>query len=113
MMRITLIICLCKLKEPNIRLFEDAYRKKVVATFFHRGRLVSIPAQLKKRQIVLEKIAEAFEPNRQYSEHDVNIILVDYHDDIAALQSGLVEFGFMERINGIYTRKIIPDIPES
>jgi ArsR family transcriptional regulator len=85
---------------------EDAYRKKVLSTFFQRGRLKGIPAQLKKRRIVLEKIAEDFEPDRQYTEHDVNVILVDYHDDIAALRRGLIEFGFLERQKGIYTRKM-------
>jgi biotin operon repressor len=89
---------------------EDAYQKKVLATFFHRGRLKSIPVQLKKRQVILEKIAEAFEPDRVYREHDVNVILVDYHDDIAALRRGLVECGLLERNKVIYTRKIDRDI---
>lgn len=87
------------------RVEEDAYRKKVLDTFFQHGRLASIPAQLKKRQVILEKIAEAFEPGQKYTERQVNLILLDYHDDVAALRRGLVEAGLMERTEGIYTRK--------
>ena len=90
---------------------EDAYRKKVLDTFLRRGRLVSIPAQRKKRQIILEKIAEEFEPQKEYPEREVNILLVDYHDDVAALRRGLIEFGLMERTSdGIYTRNTENDV---
>jgi hypothetical protein len=84
----------------------DAYRKKVLQTFFRLGRLVSIPAQLKKRQIILEKIAQEFEPGRQYTESEVNHLLLDFHDDIATLRRGLVDHGLMERQEGIYQRKV-------
>lgn len=87
------------------RVEEDAYRKKVLAAFFQHGRLVSIPAQLKKRQVILEKIADAFEPGQKYTERQVNLILLDYHDDVAALRRGLVEAGLMTRAEGIYERK--------
>ena len=85
---------------------EDAYRKKVLRTFFRRGRIVNIPAQRKKRQIILEEIVEQFEPEKTYLEREVNIILLDFHDDVAALRRGLIEFRLMERTtNGVYTRK--------
>jgi hypothetical protein len=87
------------------RVEEDAYRKKVLATFFRFGRLASIPVQLKKRQVILEKIAEAFEPGRAYPEREINQILVEFHDDVAALRRGLVEFGLLTRAEGIYQRK--------
>jgi hypothetical protein len=83
---------------------EDAYRVKVLGTFIRRGRLTQIPAQLKKRQIVLSKLAEEFEPERAYTEREVNQILVEYHDDVAALRRGLVSHKLMERTKGIYKR---------
>lgn len=92
---------------------EDAYRNKVLQTFFRRGRLVSIPAQLKKRQIILEKLAQEFEPQRDYPEREVNLILLEFHDDVAALRRGLVESGLMERHEGIYRRKALPTSPQS
>jgi len=87
------------------RVEEDAYRKKVLATFMRHGRLVNIPAQLKKRQVILEKIAESFEPGQTYTERQVNLVLLDFHDDVAALRRGLVEAGLMTRVEGIYQRK--------
>ena len=81
---------------------EDAYRAKVLQTFLRRGRLTQIPAQLKKQQIILEKLAEEFEPERAYTEREVNQILVEYHDDVAALRRGLVSHGLMKRAKGIY-----------
>ncbi|MBN2550040.1 MAG: DUF2087 domain-containing protein [Anaerolineales bacterium] len=85
---------------------EDAYRQKVLDTFLRRGRLVSIPAQLKKRQVILERIVEEFEPGREYSEREVNGILLDFHEDVAALRRGLVELGLLERQQGVYQREV-------
>lgn len=84
---------------------EDAYRKKVLETFMRHGRVTKIPAQLKKRQVLLEKIAESFEPGRDYTEREVNIALLDFHDDIATLRRGLIETGQMTREAGIYRKK--------
>jgi len=83
---------------------EDAYRQKVLATFLRQGRLIGIPAQLKKRQIILEKLAQEFEPDRTYTEREVNKILVDFHDDVATLRRGLIEQGLMQRDSGFYWR---------
>ena len=83
---------------------EDAYRKKVLETFLRRGRLTQIPAQQRKQQIILEQLAEEFEPEREYSEREVNRILVEFHDDVAALRRGLVEHGLMQRTKGVYRR---------
>jgi len=41
---------------------EDAYRRKALRTFFKFGRVEAIPAQLKKFLIILERLAEEFEP---------------------------------------------------
>jgi hypothetical protein len=83
---------------------EDAYRRKVLETFFKRGRLVSIPAQRKKQRIVLEKLAEEFEPDRDYTEREVNRILVERHDDVATLRRDLVGHGLMARADGVYRK---------
>jgi ArsR family transcriptional regulator len=83
---------------------EDAYRKKVLNTFFKHGRLVSIPAQLKKRLIILNKLADEFEPERDYTELEVNQVLVEFNEDVASLRRGLISHGLMERESGIYRR---------
>jgi ArsR family transcriptional regulator, arsenate/arsenite/antimonite-responsive transcriptional repressor len=81
---------------------EDAFRDKVLKTFFTHGRLKQIPAQLKKRQVILERIAQEFEPARGYTESEVNQVLVEFHDDVASLRRGLIELGLMERAKGVY-----------
>jgi DNA-binding HxlR family transcriptional regulator len=83
---------------------QDAYRQKVLKTFFRHGRLIQFPAQLKKRIIVLEKIAEAFEPEREYTEKEVNFILLDYNEDVASLRRGMIEQNLMTREKGIYVK---------
>lgn len=83
---------------------EDAYRDKVLKTFFRHGRLTQIPAQLKKQQIILAKIVEEFEPGRHYPEHEVNRILLEFHEDVASLRRGMIDQGLMQRDKGIYWR---------
>jgi biotin operon repressor len=83
---------------------EDAYRDRVLGAFLKRGRLVSIPAQRKKRQIVLERLIQEFAPDRDYPEREVNQVLVEFHDDVATLRRELVGYRLMKRAGGIYRR---------
>jgi hypothetical protein len=69
---------------------DEAYRKKVIDSFFEYGKLKSIPTQRKKERIVLEEIAKAFEADRSYTEREVNIIIADYHDDFCTLRRDMV-----------------------
>ncbi len=84
---------------------EDEYRKKVIDTFFEHGKLISIPVQRKKERIVLEKIAESFEMEKDYTEREVNIIIADFHDDFCTIRRDMVGEGILERTeNSIYKR---------
>jgi len=89
-----------------LRFVSCAYRKKVLKSFVRRGKLVKIPAQLKKRQVILEEIVKEFEPERRYSEKEVNFILLDFHEDVATLRRGLIEHKLIQRQKGIYWRTI-------
>ena len=84
---------------------EAAYRQRVIDAFFEYGKLKSIPAQRKKKRIVLEKIAKAFELDRIYSEREVNIIIADFHDDFCTLRRDMISEGLLERENGQYWKK--------
>ena len=92
--------------EMATRVEEDAYRKKVLETFLSRGRLTQFPAQRSKQQVILERLAEEFEPDREYTEREVNRILVEFYDDVALLRRGLVSQGLMERAEGVYRRSV-------
>lgn len=84
---------------------EEKYREKVLNSFFKYDKLIEIPVQKKKRQIILEKIVESFEKDREYTEKEVNLIIADFHDDFCTIRRDLIGFDLMERNNGIYKRK--------
>lgn len=97
---------LINMKEDDMstQIEEDAYKAKVLRTFMRNGRLLQIPAQLKKWQVILEKVVELFEFGRTYTEKEVNFILLDVHEDVASLRRGMIEEGLMIRDHGIYQR---------
>lgn len=76
---------------------DEKYRQKVIDSFFEYGRLKAIPAQRKKERIVLEKIAEAFETGRLYSEQEVNGIILKFHDDYCTIRRDMIGEGLMGR----------------
>ena len=82
----------------------DGFRLKVLTTFLKRGRLRAIPAQRKKRDIILEKILETFEFDHDYPAREVNLILSEFHDDFFTLRRELIGAGLMTRKKGIYSR---------
>jgi hypothetical protein len=77
---------------------------RVLSTFLKDGCLMSVPTKHSKRLVVLDHIAQEFEPGRTYPEADVNTILLKYHDDYPALRRYLVEEGFLARESNVYWR---------
>ena len=51
----------------------------------------------KKKIVILRKIAEQFEENREYTEKEVNAILKSIFEDYATLRRYLIEYGYMGR----------------
>ena len=76
---------------------DEAYRQHVLDSFFQDGRLKTIPAQRKKKRIVLQALVEQFEPHHIYPAGEVNAILARYHDDVCTLRRDLVGEGLLER----------------
>ncbi|MFM7537009.1 MAG: DUF2087 domain-containing protein [Acidimicrobiales bacterium] len=72
--------------------------------FVRDGRLLSIPTVRHKRLVVLDLLAQEFEPGRRYRETAVNLILGRWHADTAALRRYLVDEGFLDRADGEYWR---------
>ena len=92
----------------------SAYTSKVLRGFFTNGRLESIPAQEKKRIVVLRFVAETvFDPDRPYPEKEVNQRLAVLHQDVAALRRYLVDHGFMQRAAGVYRLRPEEEWPDS
>ena len=68
------------------------------------GRLHTIPSKHSKLLVVLDHLAQAFEPGRTYPEQEVNDVLSRFHPDYAALRRYLVENQFLTRQEGVYWR---------
>ena len=83
---------------------ELEYRQKVLDSFIVNGRLTNLPSQQKKREIVLEKLAERFDFDRTYTEREVNEVILEYYDDFCTVRREMVGFGLMERDHEIYCR---------
>lgn len=83
---------------------EAEYRRRILDSYFEYGRLKTIPAQRKKKRIILEEIAQAFEPGRLYSEQEVNEKILQYHDDFCTIRRDMIGEKLLERDAGIYRR---------
>lgn len=68
------------------------------------GRLHTLPSRRAKMLVVLDHVAQAFEPGRVYAEPEVNDILQRFHPDHAALRRYLVDDQFLTRAGGRYWR---------
>jgi hypothetical protein len=77
---------------------------KVLRTFVRDGRLTRIPTTRSKRLVVLDRLAQEFEPGERYPERTVNLMLADWHPDTASLRRYLVDEGFLTREGGDYWR---------
>lgn len=93
-------------KEESLMQVQEAqqkYQESVINNFFTAdGRLKTIPAQLKKKLIVLEHLVSRLESGRKYTEQEINAFIRSYHDDFATLRREFVMHQFMYRENSIY-----------
>ena len=73
--------------------------------FIHDGRITAMPAKHTRRRLLLEQVAQAFEPGRRYPEPVVDEILKAVFDDHCALRRYLVDESFLSRTaGGVYWR---------
>jgi hypothetical protein len=78
--------------------------RRVFDAFVRDGRLTQVPTSRQKRLVVLDWLAQDFEPGKRYSEPMVNLILGKRHADTAALRRYLVDEGLLDRAGGEYWR---------
>lgn len=75
-------------------------KEKVLANYFKgdfTNRIEVFPSKEKKKLILLEFIAAQFEPNRKYSENEMNEILKKVYHDYVSIRRYLIEYGFLDR----------------
>jgi hypothetical protein len=78
--------------------------EQVLRAHTRDGRIVSMPAKWSRRLVLLDVVAQDFEPGRVYDEGAVNDTLRVWFDDVAALRRYLVDAGMLGRENGRYWR---------
>ena len=82
--------------------------------FTGHGRIETLPARQARRHLLLDKIAQAFEPGVRYPERRVSLFLGTLHADYAALRRYLVNGKFLSRSEGQYWRSggtVLPSPP--
>ncbi len=81
----------------------EAYDRLVLRNLLlPNGKLKVIPAQRKKREVVLKHILKSFEPGAHYTEKQVNDILSRFHEDTATLRREMIVYKLMKRAEGEY-----------
>jgi predicted transcriptional regulator len=77
-----------------------SYDRKVLRDYLEDGRLKMIPAQRKKRDVILRYILQEFEPGRRYAEIEVNEIISRFHEDYATIRREFIIRRMMDRESG-------------
>jgi hypothetical protein len=84
-----------------------AFEARTLRSFLVGDRLISIPAQEKKKLVVLRHLLErCFLEDRPYAEREVNQRLGVFHPDAASLRRYLISYGLMTREAGVYRRAL-------
>ncbi len=88
-----------KMVDDRYKVTEDE-NDKILEKYFPdgpRGPLKTFYMKEKNKLVVLKQIAKHFEPNRNYTEKEVNEILKKVYEDFATIRRYLIEYGFMDR----------------
>ncbi|WP_127585497.1 metalloregulator ArsR/SmtB family transcription factor [Paenibacillus koleovorans] len=85
-------------QDQQSRLEQSVLRNFITA----EGRLKHIPAQLKKKLIVLEHMVSQLERGRKYTEKEINLFIKGFHDDFATLRREFIMHQFMYREQEVY-----------
>lgn len=73
------------------------YRTKVIKTYFKHGKLNRLPSQEKKRKIILDVFADMFNPEKKYSENEINEKIAESFDDYCTVRRELIDRKIMAR----------------
>lgn len=76
---------------------DTRYRETVIGNFFEDGRLKALPAQQKKREIVLRYLLETLDPNPEYPEEEIDRHIQGYFDDYCTVRREMIAFGLLTR----------------
>jgi DNA-binding HxlR family transcriptional regulator len=82
---------------------DDTEKYNIINNFLQAdGKLKTIPAQRKKKLIILEHLVKGLQMGRSYTEPEINEYIKQYHEDFATIRREFVMCQFMFRQDGIY-----------
>ncbi|CAH0121388.1 hypothetical protein PAE9249_03916 [Paenibacillus sp. CECT 9249] len=84
--------------EKNVKLRQSVLRSFLASD----GTLKQIPAQLKKKLIVLEYLVSGLEMGQKYKEREINEWIKKVHPDFATIRREFVMHHYMYRENDMY-----------
>ncbi|MCL2225660.1 MAG: metalloregulator ArsR/SmtB family transcription factor [Defluviitaleaceae bacterium] len=84
---------------------ESEYRKKILSTFMPKGKITKMPAQLKKKLILIEEICRSFDKGVPYTEKEVNHKIIDFYDDFCMVRRFFVDYGLFARERDVYFKQ--------
>lgn len=92
--------------EGELESMEESHQRlqeSVIRNFFTTDeKLKHIPAQLKKKLIVLQHIVSQLSKDKKYTEKEINAFIKGFHADFATLRREFIMHQFMFRENDIY-----------
>lgn len=91
-----------------MEVMDDRRMAALLATFVPDGRLLRLPARRARRVLVLEYLAQSFEPGRRFPEREVDAVLRAWCSggevDHVTVRRYLVDEGLLSRDHGVYWR---------
>jgi hypothetical protein len=90
----------------------DNWEKKVLRIFLEGDQIKQVPARLKKRLVVLKWLVSYFEEEKRYTETEVNEIIESHHPEYTFWRREFIDYGLMEREEGVYWRVADWEMPE-
>jgi biotin operon repressor len=80
----------------------DDNTRDVLRAFFDGPRLLSLPVQRRKKDIVLEEVLRRLPRRREYKETELNRFIEVVHPDFCTIRREWIMGGYMEREAGVY-----------
>ena len=94
------------IQDPEV-VYDEEFQAKVFRSFLRDGLIIAMPAQRKKRKVLLDYMVNDFEFDRPYTELEVNFRILDHYDDYCTVRREMVAEGLLRRDQGVYFR--VPD----
>jgi len=80
----------------------DDDTRDVLRAFFDGPRLLALPVQRRKKEIVLAEVLRRLPRRREYREPELNRFIEAVHPDFCTIRREWIMGGYMERKDGVY-----------